>query len=210
MSANPLIASLISIIFTLIGLLICFFGYRIYRFVLAIAGFTIGASFIAGVASTLSESLDTYVILIAGVAGGLITAACFLLLYSAGVFLMGAFFGAVIFSAVSIIFSLSADWPIYLIPAVICGVLALVLKRFMLILITSLAGAWVIITGVLYIIDKDMNPLKPEYISSITEIETYRIIVSWIALSGLGFVVQYLIFPRKNIAARNQDISGND
>ena len=80
----------------------------------------------------------------------------------------------------------------------------------MIILITSLVGAWVVIIGVLYIIDKDMNPLNPEFITNITEIETYRIIVSWVALSGLGFIVQYLIFPRKNITTQNQDVTKKD
>lgn len=210
LSPNPLVISILSTTSVIIGIIICFFGYRIFRFVLAVAGFILGASFIAGVASTLTESPDTSVIIIAGVAGGLIAALSLLLLYSAGVFLLGALFGVVMLSVISLIFNLSTNLLIYIIPAIICGVLALVLKRFMIILITSLVGAWVIIVGVLYIIDNDMNPLNPEFITNITEIETYRIIVSWIALSGLGFIVQYLIFPRKNIITQNQDVSEKD
>ena len=68
----------------LLGVLICFFGYRMFRFVLAIVGFIIGASFVAGFGFTLTDGKEIVVILIAAVAGGLIVGALFLFLYSAG------------------------------------------------------------------------------------------------------------------------------
>lgn len=180
------------------GLLICFFGYRIFRLVLAIAGFIIGASFVAGVAYTLTNGNDLIVILIAALAGGIISALVLIFLYSAGVFILGALFGIILFSGVLVISNINTNPFLYIVPALMGGVMAIFLQKFTVVLITSFIGAWVAVIGALYVINTDFNPFTPEFINNISEIETYRIVLSWIALSVLGFIVQYLIFPKKN------------
>lgn len=207
MSLSPTISVFISSLFILTGLLICFFGYRIFRFVLAVAGFIIGASFIAGVAYTLTEGQDLLVIIIAGIAGGFISALALLFLYSAGVFILGALFGIVLFSGTSIFINYNISPIIYIIPAVLCGVLALLVQRFMLILITSLIGAWIAVISTLYILIHNFNPFTPDFISNLSEIELYRIVLSLLALSILGFISQYLIFPKKTLILENREDS---
>lgn len=197
MNLTPLTLKLFSIITILLGILICFFGYRIFRLVLAVAGFIIGASFIAGVGFTLTEGNQILVIVIAGIAGGLITAVILLFLYSAGVFVLGSLFGVVIFSGMVAISNINIDPLVYILPAILSGIVALILQKFMIVLITSFAGAWIAVISTFYLINSDFNPLNPDFINNISEIETYRIALSLIALGGLGFITQYLIFPQK-------------
>jgi len=194
---SPLILNISLAGAVLIGLIICFFGYRIFRFVLAVIGFIIGTSFVAGFGFTLTDGKDILVILIAGISGGLIFAAILLFLYSAGVFLVGVIFGILVSTGISGVLNLNTSPIFYVVPALAGGILALLLQRFMLILITSFTGAWVAVMGSLFILSSDFNPLSPEFISSIGENQTYRIIFSWLALGVLGFVTQLIIFPKK-------------
>ena len=197
MNIAPITLKLISILTILFGLLICLFGYRILRLVLAVAGFIIGASFIAGVGFTLTEGKEIIIIVIASLGGGLIAAVILLFLYSAGVFLLGALFGIVIFSGTLAISNIDATPLLYIGPALFGGILALLLQKFMIILITSFTGAWITVIATLYMIKSNFNPFIPEFINNISEIETYRIVLSWIALGVLGFITQYIIFPKK-------------
>jgi len=197
LNITPTTLKIFSIIATLFGLLICFFGYKIFRIVLAILGFIIGASFIAGVGFTLTDGNEILVILIAGIAGGLVAAVILLFLYSAGVFLLGALFGISVFSGILMLINIDTSPLLYIMPAILGGIIALLLQKFMIILITSFAGAWIAVIGTLYVLNSNFNPFTPEFTNNISEIDTYRILLSLIALGGLGFVVQYIIFPKK-------------
>ncbi len=197
MNITPTTLKIFSIIATLFGLLICFFGYKIFRLVLAILGFVIGASFIAGVGFTLTDGNEILIILIAGIAGGLVAAVILLFLYSAGVFLLGALFGISVFSGILMLINIDTSPLLYIMPAILGGIIALLLQKFMIILITSFAGAWIAVIGTLYVLNSNFNPFTPEFINNISEIDTYRILLSLIALGGLGFAVQYIIFPKK-------------
>lgn len=181
----------------LLGVLICFFGYRMVKFVLAVAGFILGASFVAGFGFTLTDGKEIVVILIAAVAGGLIVGALFLFLYSAGVFLIGAIFGILLFSGIIGFVNSNTSPILYILPALVGGILALLLQKFMIILITSFTGAWVSVMAVLYFISSDFSPFRLEFIDRLGENQTYRIVFSWLALGMLGFITQYVIFPKK-------------
>lgn len=181
----------------LLGVLICFFGYRMVKFVLAVAGFILGASFVAGFGFTLTDGKEIVVILIAAVAGGLIVGALFLFLYSAGVFLIGAIFGILLFSGIIGFVNSNTSPILYILPALVGGILALLLQKFMIILITSFTGAWVSVMAVLYFISSDFSPFRLEFIDRLGENQTYRIVFSWLALAVLGFITQYIIYPKK-------------
>ena len=197
MTVPPMLLNFILSGAILLGLLFCFFGYRIFRFVLAVAGFILGASFVAGFTYTLTDGEDLLIILIAGVAGGLILGALFLFLYSAGVFLIGAVFGILLFSTTASSLNINTPPILYIVPALAGGILSLLIQRFMIILITSFTGAWVVAMATLYFVNSNFNPFNSEFITSIADNQTYRIIFGWIALGVLGFVTQYVIFPKK-------------
>jgi len=196
-NVSPQIFNFLPAAAVLLGLLVCFFGYRIFRFVLAIIGFVIGASFVAGFGYTLTDGKEIAVILIAAIAGGLIGAVLLLFLYSAGVFLMGAVFGILLFSGILVLIDISIAPFVYIVPVLLGGTAALLLQRFMIVLITSFTGAWAAVMGALYLLNSNFNPLEPEFMNSISDIQTYRIVFSWLALGILGFVTQYIIFPKK-------------
>lgn len=198
MNLTPVALKLFPLITILLGLLICFFGYRIFRLVLAIVGFITGAMFVAGIGFTLTEGNDILVILIAGISGGLIAAVLLLFLYSAGVFLLGAIFGILVFSGILLFIGTNSSPLLYIFPAILGGMMTLFFQKFMLILTTSILGAWIVVISTLYLLNSNFNLFALEYIDSISEIEIYRILLSFIALGAIGFIVQFLIFP-KNI-----------
>jgi hypothetical protein len=183
--------------------MICFFGFRIFRFALSVGGFVAGATFFAGVAYTLTEGKDPVVMLIAGISGGIISVLILLYLYSVGIFLLGSIFGIIVASVGFAVFDVEAGYLVYLIPAILFGALTVLLQKFMIILITSFSGAWVTVISGLYLLNSDNNPFNPKFVNNISDIETYRIILSWVALFALGFVSQYIIFPTKKHKVEN-------
>ena len=68
------------------GIVACFFGYRLFRIVLAIFGFMLGAL----AASSIFGMSDTGPMLVAAAVGGLIGAAILIAAYFVGVALVGA------------------------------------------------------------------------------------------------------------------------
>ena len=68
------------------GLVACFFGYRLFRIVLAFTGFVLGAL----LASSVFGVSDTWAMLIAAGIGGLVGAGVMMAAYFVGVALTGA------------------------------------------------------------------------------------------------------------------------
>ncbi len=211
----PSLTNVFFIITIFLGLIICFFGFRILRFLVAVTGFIIGAllavtivfAIIQESILTLTKGSDFLIIIASGIAGGFLFAIILLFLYSAGVFLVGGLFGLILFSAVTAGFNVFIEPFLYVIPALFCGIMALLLQRFMIILMTSAIGAWLSVVGVLYIVSSKFDPLDPEFAYNLGETEVYRLILGWIALFGLGFITQYFIFPKKGA---NLELQGNE
>ena len=101
------------------GLLACFAGYRMFRIVLGIYGFVLGAL----AASSLMGTSDPVPMVIAAIAGGLAGAIVLILAYFMGVALVGAATGALI---VHVIFGQLARDPhiAVVIAAAVLGALA--------------------------------------------------------------------------------------
>ena len=74
------------------GFLACFFGYRLFKVVLALFGFIIGAL----AASSVFGATDTTPMVIAALVGGIAGASLLLAAYFVGVALVGAGIGALI------------------------------------------------------------------------------------------------------------------
>ncbi|MGH9173313.1 MAG: DUF4203 domain-containing protein, partial [Vicinamibacterales bacterium] len=72
------------------GVIACFFGYRLFKFVLGIFGFILGAL----AASSIWGSSDTTYMVIAAIVGGLVGGLLLLAAYFVGVALLGAGLGA--------------------------------------------------------------------------------------------------------------------
>jgi hypothetical protein len=130
------------------GIVACFFGYRLFRIVLAIFGFIIGAL----AASSVFGTSDTGPMLAAAAIGGLAGAGLLLAAYFVGVALVGAGLGALI---ANLAFSASDTYPHFLV-VVFCSIAgavgAMYLQRYFIIVGTGFGGAWTLIVGAMAIL----------------------------------------------------------
>src|ERR1041384_1251789 len=130
------------------GVVACFSGYRLFRTVLAIFGFIIGAL----AASSLFGTSDTWPMLAAAIVGGLLGAALLVAAYFVGVALVGAGLGgagATLFFAVG---DRDPQFLVVVICAVIGAVASMYLQRYFIIVGTAFGGAWTLIVGALAVV----------------------------------------------------------
>lgn len=130
------------------GIVACFFGYRLFRIVLAIFGFIIGAL----VASSIVGPGDTWPMVAAGVAGGLVGALVLFAAYFVGVAIVGAGLGALV---ANLLFAAGERDPHFLaiVFAAIAGAAgAIYLQRYVIIVGTSFGGAWTLIVGAMALV----------------------------------------------------------
>jgi len=125
------------------GIVACFFGYRLFRIVLAIFGFILGAL----AASSIFGMSDTGPMIIAAALGGLIGAGIMIAAYFVGVALIGAGLGA---TAANLIFASGDRDPHFLVVVFLSiagATAAMYLQRYFIIVGTGFGGAWTIIVG---------------------------------------------------------------
>ena len=143
-----------AVIILIDGVVSCFFGYRLFRIVLAIFGFMLGALF----TSSLFGLTDTWPMIGAAVAGGAIGALVLFLAYLVGVALVGAGLGAAV---ANVAFSVGDREPTVIVVigcAVLGAALASWLQRYVLIVGTAFGGAWTTIVGAVALLG-DRNAL---------------------------------------------------
>ena len=132
-----------AVILLLGGLLSCFAGYRVFRIVLGIYGFILGAL----LASSVVGTEQTLWMIGAAVVGGVIGALILIAAYFVGVALLGAGMGAFV---AHVIWSSLGREPgmIVVIVLSIAGALgALALQRYVIIVATAFGGAQTAIVG---------------------------------------------------------------
>jgi len=137
-----------AIVLLLGGTVACFFGYRMFRLVLAIAGFILGAA----IASSVFGVSDTGPMVIAATVGGLLGAGILVAAYFVGVALFGAGLGVLV---VNLAFSASGREPHFLVivfGAVAGAVISMYLQRYVIIISTGFGGAWTMIVGAMALI----------------------------------------------------------
>jgi hypothetical protein len=126
------------------GAVACFAGYRLFRFVLAIYGFILGAM----LASSMMGSSNTIGMVVAAFLGGIAGALIMTFAYFVGIALIGAGVGAL---AANVFWSTwkSVDPPAVAVIALsIAGAVgAMLLQRYVLIFTTAFAGAWTMVVG---------------------------------------------------------------
>ncbi len=125
------------------GVVACFFGYRLFRTVLAFAGFVIGGF----AASSVFGVSDTVPMLVAFAVGGLVGAGVLVAAYFLGVALVGAGLGA---AAAHLLFAASDRDPHFLVLVfltIVGAAGAMYLQRYFLIVGTAFGGAWTLIVG---------------------------------------------------------------
>jgi hypothetical protein len=174
------------------GIVSCFFGYRLFRIVLAIFGFILGAL----AASSIFGVSDTGPKIVAAVIGGLVGAGVLIAAYFVGVALIGAALGAFV---ANVVFAAGDRDPHFLavVFLAIAGAAAsMYLQRYFIIVGTGFGGAWTMIVGALALagdraalaaaaagdvwVAYPMNPAPDQQ----------WVPVAWLALGAIGTGVQ--------------------
>lgn len=137
------------------GFLACFFGYRLFKVVLGIFGFIIGAL----AASSVFGATDTTPMVIAALVGGIAGAALLLAAYFVGVALVGAGIGALIVNLIWTQVDGDPHPAVVILFSVAGAVVATWLQRYVIILGTAFGGAWTLLVGGLAVMG-DSGPLK--------------------------------------------------
>lgn len=126
------------------GVVLLVAGWRVYDFIVIIAGFLIGASIAAALVTTDSTVIAIAALLI----GGFIGAALGIFLYYVAVFLIGAYIGIVLTAALASALSLTPVSALALfVGAIIGGMVLIALSFEFLILLSSLVGGQMLSLG---------------------------------------------------------------
>jgi hypothetical protein len=125
------------------GIVACFFGYRLFRIVLALAGFILGGF----AASSIFGVGDTGPMIIAFLVGGLIGAAILFAAYFVGVALIGAGLGALVANLAFAAGEAAPHFLVVIFMSIAGAAAAMYLQRYFIIVGTGFGGAWTIIVG---------------------------------------------------------------
>src|SRR5262245_25077887 len=184
-----------AIVLVLAGALTCFAGHRLFRFVLAIWGFILGA----GIGSSMMGAENALGMIVAGLIGGLVGALVLVFAYFVGVALVGAGLGALVTHLTWRQLAASDPPAAVIIAASMAGAIgAMLLQRYVIVVGTAFAGAWMVIVGALAVGESAagrgtvraasadawiMYPFSP------APSEPWLIVV-WVALGLVGTAIQ--------------------
>ncbi len=175
------------------GLLACFAGYRLFRVVLGIYGFVLGALF----ASSLVSPASPLSIAITALVGGLIGALILTIGYFVGVALVGAGLGALVAHAIWGQQGWGDPRTLALLGfAVVGAVVALIFQRYVISIGTAFGGAWTALLGALVMFGDrateraaDATNVWIVYPFSLPPARPWAT-ATWLALGTLGLLVQ--------------------
>lgn len=125
------------------GIVACFFGYRLFRIVLAIFGFILGAL----ATSSVFGVGDTGAMVVAAVVGGLLGAGIFIAAYFVGVALIGAALGAVVAHVLLAAGDRDPHVLAVIFMAIVGAAASMYLQRYFIIVGTGFGGAWTVLVG---------------------------------------------------------------
>jgi len=188
-----------AILLVLASALTCFAGYRLFRIVLAIWGFILGAV----IGSSMMGVGNTIVLLIAGLVGGILGALALVFAYFMGVALVGAGLGALITHVVWGQLG-TADPPAVLIivVSVVGAIAAMVLQRYVIVVGTAFSGAWMTIVAGLAIAENIPGKAVRTAANDVWILYPFSLsqerwaIIGWLVLGLVGMAVQLAITGR--------------
>lgn len=165
-------------------------GYRLFRLVLSLYGFILGAL----VGSSILGTSDATLLIFGAIGGGAVGALILFFGYFVGVALVGAGIGAL---SVHMIWSrIGADpHPGVVILAAVAGAsAAMVLQRYVIIVSTAFAGGWTLVLGGLAVIDRTGRRAGVPDVWVVYPLDLAAgrrwVIAAWAALGVLGVFIQ--------------------
>jgi hypothetical protein len=179
-----------AIILVLGGLLACLAGYRLFRLVLGVYGFILGAL----LATSVVGSGETVWLVGAAIVGGLLGALILVAAYFVGVALVGAGLAALGVNLISAQLGSDPHWSVVVLFAIVGALVALSIRRHVIIVGTAFAGAWTLVVGVLEMRSPSVGAAAEEiwlaYPTS-PSLERIWIIGAWLAIAITGVIVQF-------------------
>src|SRR5580765_8519580 len=190
-----------AILLVLGGALSCFAGYRLFKIVLGIYGFVLGAMLAS---STMGVTNSTGMI-VASLVGGVCGALLLMFAYFVGIALVGAGLGALVAHVAWSSLGRSGDPPAVavVVLSVVGSIGAMFLQRYVIIVATAFGGAWTVIVGGLAVAG-DRGAAKAASAGDVwilypTSPASGRkwVPVAWVALGLIGTAVQLITTGRK-------------
>jgi hypothetical protein len=189
-----------------VGILICFLGYRLLKVTLAVVGLIAGAAGGWAVGLSLAPG-NNGIALVCAIIGGVICAVLCIWLFFLGIFLLGASAGAIVATA---LFHAAGNQPqpiLVLLLAIVFGVIALVMQKFMIIVSTAFIGSYLITAGIVHLLTgaKDVSALWFDHLQpGSAGILGYVALVFWLVVGLAGGSFQYRGRRRREEATRNE------
>jgi Domain of unknown function (DUF4203) len=182
------------------GAIACFAGYRLFRSVLAIYGFILGAL----MASSIMGSTNTIGMILGAIVGGIVGAIVLTFAYFVGIALIGAGLGALV-AHVSWTQLRPTDPPAAVIIslAIFGAIGAMLLQRYIIVVGTAVIGAWTLLIGILALL-ADRSPVRSAAGATVwilypfsPAIDQRWVPFAFIAIGIVGTAVQLSVTGRK-------------
>jgi len=190
-----------AILLVLGGALSCFAGYRLFKIVLGIYGFVLGAMLAS---STMGVTNSTGMI-VASLVGGICGALLLMFAYFIGIALVGAGLGALVAHVAWSSLGRTGDPPALavVVLSIVGSVGAMFLQRYVIVVATAFGGAWTVIVGGLAIAG-DRGAARAATAGDVWILYPTSpapgqrwVPVAWIALGLIGTAVQLTTTGRK-------------
>ncbi|MCX6538462.1 MAG: DUF4203 domain-containing protein [Acidobacteria bacterium] len=175
------------------GVVTCFAGYRLFRFVLGAYGFILGAL----VASSMVGTADTWAIVVSAIAGGAVGALILVAGYFVGVALVGAGTAAFLLNVIYTPWRGEPQWVLVIVAAAIGAFVAIWFQRHVIVAATAFGGAWTMLVGLAAL----MAGKSAKAASATTDVWVVYpsaaglpatwVYAAWIVLSLVGMYVQF-------------------
>ncbi len=179
-----------------IGAIQCFFGYRVFKVMLVLVGFTLGYALAFTVIDTAFH--HKYAAFFAGILAGVVAGSLINNVYLIGVFVVSGLFGAAVALHLYAVAGQHPEPIMLFLFAALAGVFALFFQKLMIILVSALSGAWGVVAGVAWFIGVAINPTSissvEKYFRS-ADAQGYIIGGCWLALGIVGILFQYQRLP---------------
>ncbi|HKY20310.1 MAG TPA: DUF4203 domain-containing protein [Vicinamibacterales bacterium] len=177
-------------------------GYRLFRFVLTLSGFAMGAA----IATTLVGGGDRTLMLFVALGAGAVGAMIMFFGYFVGVALIGAVIGAV---GVHMIWSRLGSDPhafVVILAAVAGAGTAMVLQRYVIIIATAFAGGWFMLWGAMHFQGASAGITRRPSVWMVYPFDLSPgrrwVLASWIAIGLVGMLIQLRFTGRSKPAVR--------
>ena len=177
-----------AIVLVLSGAVSCFFGHRVFRIVLGINGFLIGA----WVTTTAMGQHGAFAMAVGAIVGGIVGAVLMIATYYVGVALAGAAVAALAISLVWKLFGGEPHWIAVVVAAIAGALIALSVTRYVIIIATAFGGAWTLLFGAMALAGgRTLTPTGTWVIYPLDPAPgRWWVLIVWLAIGLAGLATQ--------------------